>query len=118
MKKHSFLFLFLCLALCLTPLLGMLVRPTTVSTENRTLSAFPSLRAEDGGPNLGFFPAFEQYFNEHFAFRNELVYADSRLMGEVFGVSGVKSLVRMTVLACELISFSSMLPPCLVLTIS
>ena len=93
MKKRSVLFLFLCLALCLTPLLGMLVRPTTVSTENRTLSAFPSLRTEDGGPNLGFFPAFEQYFNEHFAFRNELVYADSRLMGEVFGVSGVKSVI-------------------------
>lgn len=86
MKKLYVAFVGLCLAVCLTPLAGMSFRPTTVSTENRTLSAFPAVR-ENGRLNLGFFQQFEQYFNEHFAFRNELVYADSVIQAKLFQVS-------------------------------
>ncbi|MBR5342274.1 MAG: hypothetical protein IK149_00090 [Oscillospiraceae bacterium] len=93
MKKHSFLFLFLCLALCLAPLAGMLFYPTTVSTDNRPLADFPSLTDRNGGVNLSFFQEAEDCFNDRFAFRNELIYADAMLMGKVFHVSSVDSVV-------------------------
>ncbi len=92
MKHFSRLFLICCLSVCLVPFAAMAVRPTTESTENRVLSSFPSLRDGDG-PNLAFFREFEQYFNEHFAFRNELVCADSVIQAEVFGVSASERVV-------------------------
>jgi len=93
MKKRSLIFILACMAVCLTPLLGMLFRPTTVSTENRALADFPSLIETDGGLNLDFLPGVERCFNDRFAFKNELVYADSRLLGELFGVSGVDRVI-------------------------
>lgn len=87
MKKTGLLFIILCMAVCFVPLLGMTVRPTTETTENRNLSTFPSLKTEDGSLNLGFFKKFETWFHEHFAFRNEMVYADAKIQGDVFHVS-------------------------------
>lgn len=93
MKKWGLLFIILSIAVCAVPLLGMTVRPTTETTENRNLSAFPALRKEDGTVNRQFFGQFETWFHEHFAFRNELVYADARIQGDVFGVSSEDSVV-------------------------
>ncbi len=93
MKKCRMLFLLACLALCLVPLVGMTVHPTIESTENRSLSAFPAIRAETGAINLDFFKHFETWFQEHFAFRNELVSADAYIQGRVFGVSSTKSVI-------------------------
>lgn len=87
--KKSFIFILACMAVCLLPLAGMAVRPTTVSTENRAMSDFPDLKREDGGWNQEFFREFEKYFNEHFAFRNELVYADAVIQTSLFQVSSV-----------------------------
>lgn len=88
MKKYL-IFLIACIAVCLLPFAGMAVRPTTVSTENKKMSAFPNLKAENGTLNLSFFQEFEKYFNEHFAFRNELIFADAKIQTCVFGVSNV-----------------------------
>ncbi len=93
MKKCKTLFLLACLALCLIPLVGMIIRPTTESTENRVLSPFPAIKTETGSLNLDFFKKFETWFQEHFAFRNELVSADAYIQGSVFGTSSTKSVV-------------------------
>lgn len=87
MKKAGLLFIIPSIVVCAIPLLGMTVRPTTETTENRNLSAFPQVKLEDGSLNRDFFSQFETWFSEHFAFRNELVYADARIQGDVFGVS-------------------------------
>lgn len=92
MKKYL-IFLTACLAACLLPFVGMAVCPTAVSTENRRASAFPDFRAEEGGVNLAFFQEFEKYFNEHFAFRNELVFADAKIQTSVFQVSNVDTVI-------------------------
>lgn len=89
MKKYGLIFIIVCIAACFIPLAGMTVRPTTVSTENKRMSEFPELKTEDGSLNLEFFEEFEDYFNEHFAFRNELVYADAKIQTSVFHVSNV-----------------------------
>lgn len=88
MKKHL-IFVIACIAVCLLPFVGMAVHPTTTSTENKVMSSFPSFSAEDGSLNLDFFQEFEEYFNEHFAFRNELVFADAKLQTTLFSVSNV-----------------------------
>lgn len=88
MKKYL-IFIIACVAVCLLPFAGMAICPTTVSTENKVMSDFPSLMEEDGFLNLNFFQEFEEYFNEHFAFRNELVYADAKIQTSIFQVSNV-----------------------------
>lgn len=92
MKKYL-IFITACLAACLLPFAGMAVRPTTVSTENKEMSGFPSLMAEQGGWNLDFFLEFEEYFREHFAFRNELVFADAKIQTSIFQVSNVDAVI-------------------------
>lgn len=92
MKKH-FTFIIACLIICLLPLAGMAAHPTTESTENRRMSEFPELKTEDGSWNLDFFQEFETYFQEHFAFRNELVYADAKIQTSVFQVSNVDTVI-------------------------
>ena len=90
MKKHL-IFMIACLAACLLPFAGMAVRPTTVSTENKPLPGIPRLKAEGGGMNREFFQEFEEYFNSHFAFRNELVFLDAKVQGTLFHVSNVEA---------------------------
>lgn len=94
MKKFLTAFVTICIALCFIPLLAMTFRPTTESTENRALSEFPKMTTAEGKVNLAFFQQFEKYFSEHFAFRNELVYADSRIQSDIFKSSGVDSVVN------------------------
>ncbi len=93
MKKIQMIFLLIGMAVCLIPFAGMAFRPTNETTENRTMTEFPSLKAEGGGLNRQFPGQFEKWFNEHFAFRNELVSADSKIMGTVFQTSAVDSVI-------------------------
>ena len=94
MKKTGLVFIILCIAVCFVPLAGMTVRPTEKTTENRALAAFPSLKDKEGAPNRKFFEQFETWFHEHFAFRNELVYADAKIQSGLFGVSAEDSVIR------------------------
>ncbi len=92
--KHLYrVFLALCLAVCLLPFAGMAVRPTVTSAENRVLSSLPALKTRDGRVNTAFFSQLEQYFTEHFAFRNELVCADSAIQAELFHVSANEKVI-------------------------
>lgn len=88
MKKYL-VFITACIAACLLPFAGMAVFPTTVGTENKAMSEFPNLRDGEGALNLDFFEELEEYFNEHFAFRNELIFADAKIQTAVFHVSNV-----------------------------
>ena len=56
------------------------------SSENRRLAEFPELKKENEINNRWLLEAGE-YFQEHFAFRNELVTANALLNGKIFGVS-------------------------------
>lgn len=91
--KKCLIFMIACLAVCLLPFTGMAVWPTTVSTENKTMSEFPDLKDAKGSLNLNFFKELEEYFNEHFAFRNELIFADAKIQTMVFGVSNVDTVI-------------------------
>ena len=93
MKKFLIGFIIAGIAIMAVPLAAMTFRPTVSSTDNRKMAEFPGLTDAKGGVNLGFFSGFENWFKDHFAFRNELIYADARIQNDVFKVSNVESVV-------------------------
>lgn len=95
MKKWNIFYIILFFAICLVPSLGMLVTDPEVSAENRELASFPSLRTEEGW-NSQWLPQAGDYFQEHFAFRNELVTANALLNGKILGVSTTEGVIQGT----------------------
>lgn len=91
-KTGSCVFVAACLMLCLLPFLGMAVAPTNTTTENRRLVSFPEIKKE-GKWNQEWLGEAGTYFEEHFAFRPYFVTADSEIMGRVFGVSNMDTVI-------------------------
>lgn len=79
-------------ALAVVPFIGMAWAPTTQTTENRDLAPVPSLLA-DGSLNESYLSDWGTYFEDHFAYRNQLVSANSRLRALALGVSSTDSVV-------------------------
>lgn len=96
MKKIMIMFIALCMVFCLIPSVGMLFFPTTQTTENRAMTAAPELVTEEGSLNRSFFRDFEDYFNEHIALRNQLVYADAKIQTSLFHESNVSGVISGT----------------------
>ena len=65
------------------------------SSENRRLAEFPKIKTEEG-INTQWLPEAGEYFQEHFAFRNELVTANALLNGKFFGVSTADGVIQGT----------------------
>lgn len=78
----------LCFFICIVPFAGMLVNRTDTTTENKELAAFPNLK-KDGKWNVDFMQEMGLYFEDHFAFRPELVTADAKIQSGIFQVSNV-----------------------------
>ena len=92
--KHAarIIFIAACLLMCLIPFGGMLICPTNTSTENRELAGFPQIQ-EHGTWNFDYLQELAAYFEDHFAFRQELVSTDAMIQSKVFGVSNVDTVV-------------------------
>lgn len=95
MKKWKWLYCILFFGICLIPSVGLFFTGPSVSGENRELAEFPKLKTEEGF-NTNILQEMGDYFQEHFAFRNELVTADALVMGKGFGVSSVDSVIQGT----------------------
>lgn len=93
MKKFSYLFVALCLVLCLIPSVGMLFFPTTETTENKAMESFPEVLNKDGSLNTLFFKEFDSYFNQHIALRNPMLYLDAKIQTNVFAESNVSGVI-------------------------
>lgn len=87
MKKIKIIYLAAVLFICVLPLAGLTVSRNDETAENRALSEFPSVRQEDGSWNPEWLSQAGDYFQEHFAFRNEMVTANARIRSGLFGVS-------------------------------
>lgn len=87
MKKKLLLgYLGITLTVCLLPFAGMIWNESQESGENRKLASFPALRNETGW-NSAFLSEAGEWFEDHFAYRQEMVTADALLRGKLFGVS-------------------------------
>ncbi|WP_165044070.1 hypothetical protein [Adlercreutzia sp. ZJ138] len=85
-------FVVVCAICVLVPSLGMLWAPTQESTENRELAPKPEL-VQDGSLNVNYLADCGTYFEDHFAYRNNLVAANARIRSTVLGVSSSDSVV-------------------------
>ena len=92
--KHigKIVFIIICLAMCALPSVGMIVRPTNTTTENKELARLPDIK-KNGKWNINFLQELGNYFEDHFAFRQELVSADAEIQSKVFKVSNVDTVV-------------------------
>ncbi|MDY3919486.1 MAG: hypothetical protein SOZ59_10885 [Candidatus Limivivens sp.] len=95
MKKWKMIYAVLFFGICLIPSVGLLFGGSEESTENRDLSELPKLQTEEGW-NSGYLEQLGDYFQEHFAYRNELVTANALLNGRVFGVSTASGVIQGT----------------------
>lgn len=94
-KRWMAAYLAFAILLCLLPLVGLLWYRGKASSENRELSEFPTLKSENVW-NKEFLPEIGEWFEEHFAYRQEFVTADALLRGRTFGVSTEDSVIRGT----------------------
>lgn len=95
MKFKSHIFIIACLAIMLLPAVGMLFFPTTTSSENKAMAEAPVLM-KDGAINKKFFDDFDNWFNDHIAFRNQMVYADAMIQTKIFQESSVSGVIKGT----------------------
>ncbi len=88
MKKKRWYLIYIAAVLMLTafPFVGMSAAATNETTENKELARFPRLRS-DGTWNVRYLAQLGDYFEEHFAFRQELVAANALIRGRLLGVS-------------------------------
>lgn len=96
MKKKNLLYSLYSAAfigMCLVPSALMPFVKSDESKEKRQAAEAPKLTDEDGKLNFGFFQDFENYFSDHFAFRQQLVTADGRIKTAVFGTSPNKDVI-------------------------
>ncbi len=81
------LFTLLFLAICAAPALGTMAFGPSESIANESLVPAPRLQRPDGLANWAFFSDASDWFAKHFAFRRELITADSALKAALFQTS-------------------------------
>lgn len=85
--QKKILYILLVFVLCLIPSVGVLFYSQDETAEKRSLSEFPGLVSEEGEWNPQWLSEAGDYFQDHFAFRKELVTADAKVKSTLFGVS-------------------------------
>lgn len=82
-RSAKLLFIVLFFVLCIVPVLFAGFVTSNVS-ENRILSKFPSWTLQDGTFNRNYFEELQTYVSEHFAFRAQMIEADSIIKYRIF----------------------------------
>lgn len=91
-KTCKLVYIVVCLLIMLLPFAGMIFYKTDETTENKTLAELPKLRSE-GGMNKEYLSQLGAYFEDHFAFRQYMVDADSNIQAGIFKTSNVDSVI-------------------------
>lgn len=86
-KAPAVVFAVLVFAALIVPFAGMLWAPTDSTTENRELAEAPQLFSEDGSFNVNVLADAGAYFEDHFAYKTNLVDADANVYASLFGES-------------------------------
>ncbi len=93
MNKKFIPFVVLCIVISIIPSVGMIFFPTTTSTENTALKEVPSIINADGAFNKLFFQDCGEYFNDHIALRNQMIFVDAKIQTKLFGESNISGVI-------------------------
>lgn len=91
-KTLKIIYVVLCVCIMAVPFAGMTFFKTDTTTENRRMADMPEITV-NGSFNKDYLGELGTYFNDHFAFRNYMVDADSRIMSGVFCESNVETVL-------------------------
>lgn len=86
MKKSCKIYIAAIMIILLVPFVGMSFWMTTETTENKELSQWPKLM-ENGTYNKDYLEEAGTYFEEHMAFRMQMLTANSAIWGKIFRTS-------------------------------
>ncbi len=86
-KLFKICYILFCEIIMSIPSLGMLIAPTISTTENKTMMVLPELISYEGGWNIAYLSELGDYFQEHFALRQEMITINAGLYGNVFHTS-------------------------------
>ncbi len=92
-RKGAIVFIAVVFILLLIPLVGMTIYPTTQTTENTPLAEIPSCYTEENQPNLYYLSDWGEYFEDRFAFRQQLVTANALTYSTLFHYSTTDQVV-------------------------
>ena len=93
MKRFAMVFVVLFLLLCVTPLAAMVVLGPAEPAANQVLAAAPGLTESDGSLNDAYFSELEDYVDQRFGFRQELITLRAKLTAAVFRESATDSVI-------------------------
>ncbi len=93
MNKKFIPFVVLCIVISIIPSVGMIFFPTTTTTENTFLAETPKVINSDGSFNTLFFQDCGEYFNDHIALRNQMIFTDAKIQTKLFGESNISSVI-------------------------
>ena len=91
-KKGYLLYIIIVFAILLVPFLGMSFWATDRTTENTTLSEWPAF-VKDGKPNINYLEDMGDYFEDHFAFRLQMLTANAMIWSKGFDTSTIDQVV-------------------------
>ena len=91
-KKGYLLYIIIVFAILLVPFLGMSFWATDRTTENTTLSEWPVF-VKDGKPNINYLEDMGDYFEDHFAFRLQMLTANALIWSKGFDTSTTDQVV-------------------------
>lgn len=91
-KKGYLLYIIIVFAILLVPFLGMSFWATDRTTENTTLSEWPAF-VKDGKPNINYLEDMGDYFEDHFAFRLQMLTANAMIWSKGFDTSTTDQVV-------------------------
>ncbi len=80
------------MVICIIPFASMTYFRTDSTTENKKLKELPSVYSD--GLNVNYLNNIGEYFEDHFAFRNEMVDFDSLVQSNIFSVSNMNTIVK------------------------
>lgn len=94
MKKNTgyILFMILGMIICLIPFAGMLFPGSDTATENEELRSLPEIK-ENGKLNINYLEDMGDYFEDHSAYRQYMVSADSWIRTTLFHESNVENVI-------------------------
>ena len=90
------LYMIFFLVLCVIPSAGLLICGPGRSGENAPAQPFPSIRSDDGGVNVEYLQQAGDWYQGHFAFRQELVTANAKLRAALFQESAADGVIMGT----------------------
>lgn len=92
MRFRQRLFIAVFMAMCIFPGIGMLFLAPEENRANQVLSPLPQFQS-DNGLNLQFFSELEAYINDHFALRQHMITAYSKLLSRGFASSASEQII-------------------------